>query len=81
MSLTAISASHPAQISECRVFFQRTDPASATERKNLFKNDMEISRDGRFDVEFGRYPVLYVDLSVRGCTFIAAVGLIIWWAR
>jgi hypothetical protein len=46
-------------------FFERVNPAALKERKELFlKNDLAVTRDPRFDEEFGIYPVLYVDLSV-----------------
>jgi len=48
-----------------RLFFERRNPAEAKERKDLFlKNNLAITRDPRFNQEFGTYPVLYVDFSV-----------------
>jgi hypothetical protein len=46
-------------------FFERVNPATLKERKELFlNNDLAITHHPRFDQEFGIYPVLYVDLSV-----------------
>ncbi|KAI9509989.1 hypothetical protein F5148DRAFT_1374783 [Russula earlei] len=54
-----------------QAFFERDNPAAIKERKDLFlNNDLAITRHPVFDEEFGKYPVLYVDLSnVIGTTF------------
>ncbi|KAI9509991.1 hypothetical protein F5148DRAFT_1374784 [Russula earlei] len=47
-----------------QAFFERDNPAAIKERKDLFlNNDLAITRHPVFDEEFGKYPVLYVDLS------------------
>ena len=48
-----------------RAFFERKDPADQEERRKLFENNqLAITKDARFETEFARYPVLYVDFSV-----------------
>jgi hypothetical protein len=48
-----------------RTFFQRANPADQEQRKKLFvDNKLAITEDPRFEREFARYPVLYVDFSV-----------------
>jgi hypothetical protein len=48
-----------------RLFFERGNPAAVNEHKDLFRdNNLAIIHDYRFDQEFGKYPVLYVDSSV-----------------
>ena len=48
-----------------RMFFKRANPADQEQRKKLFvDNKLTITEDPRFEKEFARYPVLYVDLSV-----------------
>lgn len=48
-----------------RMFFQRANPADQEQRKRLFvDNTLAITEDPRFEREFARYPVLYVDFSV-----------------
>jgi hypothetical protein len=47
-----------------RAFFERVNPAEQERRKKLFvDNQLAITQSGIFEKEFGRYPVLYVDLS------------------
>jgi hypothetical protein len=46
-----------------RAFFERTDPGTERERKELFvKNDLVITHHKKFDAEFGRYPVVYLGM-------------------
>ena len=48
-----------------RIFFQRANPADQEQHKKLFvDNKLAITEDPRFEKEFARYPVLYVDFSV-----------------
>jgi hypothetical protein len=45
------------------------NPAEKAQRMELFfKNNFAIIKDPKFEKEFGRYPVLYVDLSVSKST-------------
>ncbi|KIM76795.1 hypothetical protein PILCRDRAFT_12500 [Piloderma croceum F 1598] len=47
-----------------RAFFERKDPADQEQRKKLFVNNkLAITKDDRFEAEFARYSVLYVDFS------------------
>jgi hypothetical protein len=53
-----------------RAFFERVDPALKTERKSWFlKNNLAITHAPQFEEEFGKYPVLHVDLSVSVFSF------------
>lgn len=60
------------------LFFLNTHPVEQQHRKELFlKNKLAIAEDARFESEFGRYPVLYIDFSVSkyiGCTINNANG-------
>jgi len=47
-----------------RAYFERTNLAEQKECQKLFvDNKLAITEDLRFETEFARYPVLYVDFS------------------
>jgi len=48
-----------------RAFFECKYPTDQEECRKLFENNqLTITKDARFEIEFAQYPVLYVDLSV-----------------
>jgi len=54
-----------------RAFFERTNPADQSRRRRLFvENKFAIAKSPMFENKFGRYPVIFLDLSVgqyMGC--------------
>jgi hypothetical protein len=53
-------------------FFECTSSNEQAQQKDVFmKNELTIVQDARFEMEFGKYPVLYVDFSV--CELVIVV--------
>jgi hypothetical protein len=54
-----------------RRFCERTNPAEKKLRKHLFRqNNLAIINDPCFKKEFGRYPVIFLNLSVSKFTIV-----------